>query len=57
MPVTFVYLRFAEFSTTQALFERFLEVESEWTRVDSLRQLFSGLKRPHASHPLAGTVE
>ena len=52
-----LYLRFSELSKTQALFERFLEVESEGTRADSVRQLLSGLKRPNASDPLSGTVE
>ena len=52
-----LYLRFSELAKTQAFFERFLEVESEGTRADSVRQLLSGLKRPNVSYPLTGTVE
>ena len=52
-----LYLRFSELAKTQAFFERFLGVESEGTRADSVRQLLAGLKRPNVSYPLTGTVE
>ena len=52
-----LYLRFSDLSKAQAQFERFLEIEPEGTRADSVRRLLSGLERPHASHPLVGTAE
>ena len=52
-----LYLRFAELAKTRAFFERFLEVEPDGTRADSVRQLLAGLERPNVSYPSTGTVE
>jgi uncharacterized protein HemY len=52
-----LYLKLSDFAKAQSAFEHFLEVESEGSMADSVRQLLSELKRPNASDPLAGTAE